>query len=172
MEPTKYYSLSAAARDCGVSKQMIAYAYKNRKTRIVRRKEDSRFLGLNGYNYKMPHSKNKQIFFNGHEQYGTLSCSCGKVMSQSIPTGYIPPGNPGQNFFERANPGHPGKFFCLIPCSGARNDSRIPRGWGKIFPNSKKLFCIKLAKVLEKLRRLRDSKTTRKPLNRPALIFT
>ena len=38
MEPTKYYSLSAAARDCGVSKQMIAYAYKNWKTRIVRRK--------------------------------------------------------------------------------------------------------------------------------------
>ena len=28
----------------------------------------------------MPHSKNKQIFFNGHKQYGTLSCSCGKVM--------------------------------------------------------------------------------------------
>ena len=38
MEPTKYYSLSAAARDCGVSKQMISYAYRNRKTRIVRRK--------------------------------------------------------------------------------------------------------------------------------------
>ena len=32
-------------------------------------------------------------------------------MSQSIPTGYIPPGNPRENFFERANPGHPGKFF-------------------------------------------------------------
>ena len=38
MEPTKYYSLSAAARDCGVSKQTIAYAYRNRKKRIVRRK--------------------------------------------------------------------------------------------------------------------------------------
>ena len=38
MEPTKYYSLSAAARDCGVSKQTIAYAYRNGKTRIVRRK--------------------------------------------------------------------------------------------------------------------------------------
>ena len=37
-EPTKCYSVSAAARDCGVSKQMIAYAYRNRKTRIVRRK--------------------------------------------------------------------------------------------------------------------------------------
>ena len=38
MEPTKYYSLSAAARGCGVSKQMIVYAYRNRCTRIVRRK--------------------------------------------------------------------------------------------------------------------------------------
>ena len=38
-EPTKYYSgLSAAARDCGVSKQTIVYAYRNRKMRIVRRK--------------------------------------------------------------------------------------------------------------------------------------
>ena len=38
MEPTKYYSLLAAARGCGVSKQMISHAYRNRKTRIVRRK--------------------------------------------------------------------------------------------------------------------------------------
>ena len=37
-EPTKYYSLSAAVRDCRVSKQTIAYAYRNRKTRIVWRK--------------------------------------------------------------------------------------------------------------------------------------
>ena len=37
-EPSKYYSLSAAARDCGVSKQTIAYAYRNWKRRIVRRK--------------------------------------------------------------------------------------------------------------------------------------
>ena len=27
-------------------------------------------------------------------------------MSQSIPTGPIPPGNPRENFFEQANPGH------------------------------------------------------------------
>ena len=39
MEPTKYYSLSAAARDCGVSKQTIAYTYRDRKTRIVSRLE-------------------------------------------------------------------------------------------------------------------------------------
>ena len=38
MEPTKYYSLSAVARDCGISKQTISYAYRNRKMRIVRRK--------------------------------------------------------------------------------------------------------------------------------------
>ena len=38
MEPTKYYSLPAAAKGCGVSKQTIVYAYRNRCTRIVRRK--------------------------------------------------------------------------------------------------------------------------------------
>ena len=37
-EPTKYYSLSAAAKGCGISKQTISYAYRNRNTRIVRRK--------------------------------------------------------------------------------------------------------------------------------------
>ena len=52
-------------------------------------------------------------------------------MSQSIPTGYIPPGNPRENFFERANPGHPGKMFCLIPCPRAKNDGRIPGGGAK-----------------------------------------
>ena len=93
-------------------------------------------------------------------------------MSQSIPTGHIlPPVNPGENFFERANPGQPGKFFCLIPCPGAKTDGQIPWGWGKIFPNSKKLLRIKLAKVLEKVRRLQHSKTTQKSLNTPALIF-
>ena len=38
MEPTKYYSLLAAARGCGVSKQTSVYAYRNRCTRIARRK--------------------------------------------------------------------------------------------------------------------------------------
>ena len=45
--------------------------------------------------------------------------------------GTSPPGNPGENFFERANPGHPGKFFCLIRCPGAKNDGRIPGGGAK-----------------------------------------
>ena len=30
MEPTKYYSLSAAVRGCGILKQTIVYAYRNR----------------------------------------------------------------------------------------------------------------------------------------------
>ena len=38
IKPMKYYSLSAAAKGCGISKQMIVYAYRNRKTRTVRRK--------------------------------------------------------------------------------------------------------------------------------------
>ena len=48
MEPTKYYSLSAAAKGCGVSKQIIVYAYRNRKREQLGGKEDSRFLGLSG----------------------------------------------------------------------------------------------------------------------------
>ena len=38
MEPTKYCSLLAAAEGSGVSKQMISYANRNWKMRIVRRK--------------------------------------------------------------------------------------------------------------------------------------
>ena len=38
MEPTKYYSLSAAVRECGLHKQIIVDAYRNRCTRIARRK--------------------------------------------------------------------------------------------------------------------------------------
>ena len=34
----KYYSTSAATRHCGVTKQMLDYAHRNRCTRIVRRK--------------------------------------------------------------------------------------------------------------------------------------
>ena len=38
IDPIKYYSTSAAAEDCGVTKQTLDYAYRNRCTRIVRRK--------------------------------------------------------------------------------------------------------------------------------------
>ena len=34
----KYYSSSAAAKHCGVTKQTLDYAHRNRCTRIVRRK--------------------------------------------------------------------------------------------------------------------------------------
>ena len=34
----KYYSTSAAARHCGVTKQTLDYAHRNRCTRLVRRK--------------------------------------------------------------------------------------------------------------------------------------
>ena len=49
MEPTKYYSLWAAAKGCGLLKQMIIYAYRNRCTRINRRKVGSRCLKLSGW---------------------------------------------------------------------------------------------------------------------------
>ena len=38
ISPIKYYSTSAAAKHCGVTKQMLDYAHTNRCTRIVRRK--------------------------------------------------------------------------------------------------------------------------------------
>ena len=37
-DPIKYYSTSAAARHCGVTKQTLDYACKHRCSRIVRRK--------------------------------------------------------------------------------------------------------------------------------------
>ena len=36
--PIKYYSISAAAKHCGVTKQTWDYAHRNRRMRIVRRK--------------------------------------------------------------------------------------------------------------------------------------
>ena len=81
-----------------------------------------------------------------------------RLMSQSIPTGYIPPGNPRENFFERANPGHPSKIFCLIPCPGAKNDGRIPGGGAK-FSQTRRNCSLNLPKILKKLRKLRDSAT-------------
>ena len=36
--PIKYYSTSAAAKHCGVTKQMLDYSHRNRCMRIVRRK--------------------------------------------------------------------------------------------------------------------------------------
>ena len=37
-DPIKYYSTSVAAKDFGVTKQTLDYAYRNRCTRIVRMK--------------------------------------------------------------------------------------------------------------------------------------
>ena len=37
-DPIKYYSTSAAAKHCGVTKQTLDYAHRNRCARIVRRK--------------------------------------------------------------------------------------------------------------------------------------
>ena len=62
-----------------------------------------------------------------------------------------PPGK----FFDRANPSHPGKFFCLIPCPGAKYDGQIPRGWGTVLPSSRRLP-LKLAKNPQEIQ-----KTTR-----------
>ena len=37
-DPIKYYSTSAVVKHCGVTKQTLDYAHRNRCTRIVRRK--------------------------------------------------------------------------------------------------------------------------------------
>ena len=37
-DPIKYHSTSAAAKHCGVTKQTLDYAHRNRWTRIARRK--------------------------------------------------------------------------------------------------------------------------------------
>ena len=54
INPIKYYSISAAAKYCGVTKQTLDYAYRNRCTRIVRRKgggkeEELKNLELSGW---------------------------------------------------------------------------------------------------------------------------
>ena len=38
ISPTKYYSTSAAAKHCGVTKQTLIYTNRNMCTRIIRRK--------------------------------------------------------------------------------------------------------------------------------------
>ena len=99
-------------------------------------------------------------------------------MSQSIATGYIPPGQPQGKFFERANPG---QLFLANSLPQGKNDGRIPGG-GANFPlkltkkskrNSEKfetvqIFCLE---NLTKLLYFGLKQTTRKSLNAPSLIF-
>ena len=70
-------------------------------------------------------------------------------MSQSVPTGYIPPGNPGENFFERINPGHPGKFFCLIPWPGQKMMVEFPGGGAKFSQTRRNCSVLSLQKSLK-----------------------
>ena len=46
MEPTKYHTLSAAARGCGILKQTMVYAHRNRCTRTARRKGGSKVFRI------------------------------------------------------------------------------------------------------------------------------
>ena len=46
MEPTKYYSLLAAARGCGILQQTIVYAYRNKCMTITRRKGGSKVFKI------------------------------------------------------------------------------------------------------------------------------
>ena len=66
------------------------------------------------------------------------------------------PGQPPGNCFERANLGHPGNFYCLIPCPGAKKYGRIPGGGAK-FSQTRRNSYLSLPKVVKKFRKLRDS---------------
>ena len=66
-------------------------------------------------------------------------------MSQSIPTGYIPPGQPPGKFFWASESRPPGQNFLSNSLPWGKKWWSNSRGWGKIFPNSKKLL-LKLAK--------------------------
>ena len=67
--------------------------------------------------------------------------------------GTSPPGNPWENIFERANPGHPGKYFFLIR---AKNYGKIPGGGAK-FSQIRRNSPLSLQKIIKKFRKLRDS---------------
>ena len=53
-DPIKYYSISAAAKHCGVTKQTLDYAHRSRCTRIVRRKGGLKNLDSLGYRFTYP----------------------------------------------------------------------------------------------------------------------
>ena len=67
------------------------------------------------------------------------------LMSQTIPTGYIPPGQPRGKFFWASESRPPGQIFLSNSLPRGKKCWSNCRGWGKIFPNSKKLL-LKLAK--------------------------
>ena len=73
------------------------------------------------------------------------------IMSQSIPTGYIPRATPGKMFLSDRIPATRG-IILSNPLPRGKKMMVDFRG-GKIFPNSK----IPLQKILKKLRKLRDS---------------
>ena len=57
-DPIKYYSTSAAAKHCGVTKQTLDYAHRSRCTRIViGEKEELKNLESLGYRFTYPMDK-------------------------------------------------------------------------------------------------------------------
>ena len=56
-DPINNYSTSAAAKHCGVTKQTLDYAHRNRCMRTVRRKEELKTLESVGYRFTYPMDK-------------------------------------------------------------------------------------------------------------------
>ena len=78
-------------------------------------------------------------------------------MSQSIPTGYIPPGQPQGKLFEPADPGHPSKFFLSNPLPSGQKMMVEFLGVGQNFSKLVETP-LKLAKEsFKKFRKLRKS---------------
>ena len=81
----------------------------------------------------------KNFWKQGFHVFGWMQFALLFILSLSdvsVSSNWVhPPGNPRENFFERANPGHTGKFFCLIPSPGAKMMVEFP-GVGQNFSQS------------------------------------
>ena len=68
----------------------------------------------------------------------------------SVKSNWIhPPGNPRNNSFERANPGHPAVFLCyFLHVRGAKNHGLIPGGGAK-FSQTRRNCSLSLQKILK-----------------------
>ena len=76
------------------------------------------------------------------------------IMSQSIPTGYMPP--PGNPFFEERCPATREIFLSNSLPPGQKKYGRIPGGRAK-FSQSRRSCSLSLQEIFKKLRTLRDS---------------
>ena len=97
------------------------------------------------------------------DQHNESHCQLIKSMSTvtmyyvSVNSNWIQPSsNTRENVFERANPGHPGKFFVQFPVPGQKTMVEFP-GVGQNFPKLEETARQACKKFFKKLRKPRDS---------------